>query len=202
MVYIFYGYSYIVNFKKAIEHAYTITQNPIIINESIINYSKENIELFLYYFSLPGSENNPSVIIIEHPENIKEILIQLFLFYFENMPKFNTIILVTNQLQKIQKTIISRSILILNQEKNEDEIKYTKFINELQSDLLTNKSIESIIDLYDINEKNTLNASIILLQSKPHLQLEINNLLKKQLTFIKNSHYLYWKMIFLILHRK
>lgn len=202
MVYIFYGYSYIVNFKKALEQANSITSHPIIINESIINYNKEDIELFLYYFSLPGSENNPTVIIIEHPENIKEILIQLFLFYFENMPVFHTIILVTNQLQKIQKTIISRSILILNQEKNEEEIKYTKFINELESDLLIHKSIESIIDLYNINEKNTLDASIILLQSKPHLEIEINNLLKKHLSFIKNSHYLYWKMIFLILHRK
>jgi hypothetical protein len=202
MVYIYYGDSYNTNLKKALNFAHSITSSPIVINESIINYNKEDIELFLYYFGLPASENNPNVMIIEHPEHIKEILIQLFLVYFENIPPFHTIILVTNQLQKIQKTIISRSILILNKEKNEEEKRYIDFIDQLKSESLVNKSLEDLVDLYNINENNTLDASILLLQEHPDLKNKIQNILKKYLPFIKNSHYLYWRIIFLILHQK
>jgi hypothetical protein len=92
--------------------------------------------------------------------------------------------------------------LILNKEKNEEESKYTDFINQLQTENLMNKTIESIVDLYQINEMNTVEASLILLQTHPHLKKEINNVLKKYLPFIKNSYYLYWKMIFLLLHQK
>ena len=201
MVYIFYGFSYKNNYTKALKFAYTITQSPIIINETITNYNKEDIELFLYYFSLPASENEPSVILIEHPENIKEIIFQSFLFYFENIPAFHTIILITNQLQKIQKTIISRSILLFQKEYNEEELIYNEFITTLAAENFINKSIENLIDLYNITEKNTFDASIILLQRYPHLQKELNFMLKRYLPFIKNSYYLYWKIIFLTLKK-
>lgn len=202
MIYIFYGLSYQINYHKALTFAHTITQSPIIINETIINYNKEDIELFLYYFSLPASENEPNVILIEHPENIKEILIQSFLFYFENIPPFHTIILVTNQLQKIQKTITSRAMLFLNESNNKEQEIYSNFIHQLKADSLINKSIEEIIDLYAITEQNTLDASLVLFQSYPELKKEFHTILKKYLPFIKNSYYLYWKIIYLLLHKK
>ncbi len=202
MVYIFYGPSYKKNYNNALNFALKKTKNPIIINEKIINYNKEDIELFLYYFSLPASESQQNIIIIENPENIKELLIQSFLFYFENLPPFHTIILVTNQLQKIQKTITSRALLFFESQINEEDKIYKDFISQLKNNNLLDQTIENIIDLFNINETNTIDASIILLQECQHLEKEINYTLKQYLPFIKNSYYLYWKIIHLILHKK
>lgn len=202
MVYIFYGLSYKNNYQKALNFAHTITKLPLIINENIINYNKEDIELFLYYFSLPASAEEPNVIMIEYPENIKALLMQSFLVCFENIPPFHTVILITNQLQKIQKTIISRAILFLNEESNEEEKMYHNFIQALTRESLINKTIEEIIDNYNITEKNTIDVSLLLLQSNPDMSQKFHEVLKKYLPFINNSYYLYWKIIYLLLNQK
>jgi DNA polymerase III delta prime subunit len=202
MLYIFYGSYYKYIYEKALLFAKKISNNPIIINETIIKYDKEDISLFLYYFSFPSSEKNQNVIIIENPENIKELLIQSFLSIFENIPEYHTIILITNYIQKIPKTIISRALLIQNEEKNEKTNKYKDFIEILKKEKFSKNTLEEILNTYQINEINTVDASIELINYFPNIKQKIKLLLKNYLPFIKNSYIAYWRIVFLLIKEK
>lgn len=196
MVYLFYGNNYAYVFKKAYEYSKNINSQLIIINESVMSYTKEDITLLISFFSVSADSVNQYVLIIEHIERIKLPVMQLFLSIFENLSPFHHVILVTDCIALLPKTIISRSMLFYESDTTKN--KFDSFFSEL---LLwdTVSDIEAIIDRYAINEKNSIDASIELQKKYIHLKDKIHEVQKYFLPYIQNSYYCYWKQIYLIL---
>lgn len=195
MVYLFYGNDYSYVLKKAYTYSKNINSELIIINESVISYTKEDISLLISSLSVSADSANQYVLVIEHPEKIKLPVMQLFLSLFENLSPYHHVILVTDCIALLPKTIISRSILFY--EGHSIENQFDSFFIELFSwDMVSD--IESIIDKHAINEKNTIDASTELQKKYIYLKDKIYQVQKYFLPYIQNSYYLYWKQIYLI----
>lgn len=197
MLYIFYGQNYEVIYEKALQKSKKLAKKITIINERTVDYKKEDIDNFLYYFLLSADE--PTILIIEKPELISILLLQSFLNLFENIPHNHFIILVTSHIQFLPKTIISRGLLFLENEVKNNEM-YVKFIEVLKNNQLNSISINEIIDFHLIDENNTIETTLLLLKEFSEKENEIYKIMNKYNIFIKNSYYIYWKVIYMIIH--
>ncbi len=196
MVYLFYGNNYAYVFKKAYEYSKNINSQLIIINESVMSYTKEDMTLVVSFLSFSADSANQYVLIIEHFERIKLPVMQLFLSIFEHLSPYHHVILVTDYIALLPKTIISRSMLFHQGDITTN--KFDSFFHDLLSwDMISD--IESIVDKHAINEKNSIEASIELQKKYIHLKDKIYEVEKYFLPYIQNSYYYYWKQIYLIL---
>lgn len=197
MLYIFYGSHYQSVYQKALLESKKTSKKTIIINESVIDYKKDDIHNFLYYFLLESSEQIH--LVIERPEQINVFTMQSFLDLFENIPVNHTIILVTTNIDLLPKTIISRSLLFFDEDV--DSAKYESFLtmfSAVENDELWN--MNNVLDVHGITEKNTPEVTLELIKKIPEKEEELLSLLKKYTFFIQNAHYNYWKVAYAIIN--
>jgi DNA polymerase III delta prime subunit len=206
-MYLFHGRPYPQLYDFALDYIKKkLTQSIFFFNHNSERSQKEELETFLYYFSIESDSADKNIYLIEHPEKLSSSLFSMLEKAIESNHTGNRIALVTQYLHRIPKTIISRSFSITlphnDNEEEEEEEEYGKFIQALQEEFFLSNTIESLLEKHRITEENTLDATEELLKKVPILKNEIVKVRKTYNAYIKNSHILYWKSIFIILKNK
>jgi hypothetical protein len=196
MIYLFSGNNYTATYAKAMEFigSYNFSIYHIKIEKN--NQKTESIEESLYYFFLSPA-NNPSILLIEHPEHLRDSITLPLITKFNSLPEKYILIFVTHKINLISGAILSNSICI-HQKENPELDRYTIFIEQLlSSESLLNNTVEELLEELSITEEDTQNITDMLIHSFP--AKNITAVRKNFLPYIKNSHIFYWKTIFLLL---
>jgi hypothetical protein len=196
MIYLFSGNTYTTTYEKTIQFIASHNTSIYHIKIEKSNQKIEAIEESLYYFFLSAA-NNPSALLIEHPEYLKDSITLPLITKFNTLPEKYILVFVTHKINLISQAILSNSICI-HQKENPELNRYTIFIEKLLcAESLLNNTIEELLLELNITEEDSQNITDILIQSFP--QKNITLVRKNFLPYIKNSHIFYWKTIFLLL---
>jgi hypothetical protein len=196
MFYIFHGSDFEITREKALLKAQALSKKIFFLNEETVEFKKEAIENFLYYFLLPTNEL--AILIVEHPENINNLTLQTYLQLLESLPENHSIIFITSTLHLLPKTIISRALVFdcitEDHDKSEKEREFVEnFSNQVIEDL------PEFLDRHGITELNTKEKTIPFLKKFSNKREEISKIMNSYHEFIKKSHNNYWKCLYMII---
>ncbi len=196
MFYIFHGSDFEIAREKALLKARSLSKKIFFLNEKTVEFKKETIENFLYYFLLPTNEL--AVLIVEHPENINNLTLQTYLQLLENLPENHSIIFITSNLHLLPKTIISRGLIFdcITEDYYNSE-KEKKFVENFSNQVI--EDIPTLLESYDITELNTKEKTIPFLKKFSNKKEEITKIMNNYHEFIKKSHNNYWKCLYIII---
>lgn len=196
MFYIFHGSDFEIAREKALLKARSLSKKIFFLNEKTVEFKKETIENFLYYFLLPTNEL--AVLIVEHPENINNLTLQTYLQLLENLPENHSIIFITSNLHLLPKTIISRGLIFdcITEDYYNSE-KEKKFVENFSNQVI--EDIPTFLESYDITELNTKEKTIPFLKKFSNKKEEITKIMNNYHEFIKKSHNNYWKCLYIII---
>ncbi len=196
MFYIFHGSNFEIVREKAILKAQALSKKIFFLNEETVEFKKETIENFLYYFLLPTNEL--TILIVEHPEDINALTLQTYLQLLENLPENHSIIFITSILHLLPKTIISRALVFdcITEDYNKLE-KEREFVENFSNQLI--EDISEFLEHHGITELNTKEKTIPFLKKFSNKKKEIIKLMNNYHEFIKKSHNNYWKCLYIII---
>lgn len=176
MIHLFSGNNYQQIYDKVLSFIQQYNTEPLFLRVDRNIQKIEEIDTIIYYFLLPPQKNF-SILIIEHPENIKEQTVLRIISRCNDLSEKHLLIFITDKINQVSKNILSHATIFNNQEEIINT-KYKEFLKDIKSELLTRYSIEELLEKHKIIEEDTILITNLLIQSYPEKNKQLQEIKK------------------------